>query len=151
GAALFGGMAAFPAWVLASNAIGRGYAGVAGAQGRLTKWGTFTAALTWSHYPDSDLGQLDANALLPVTPHFALGVGARAQLASDGLHGAGRLEARLHGARWLVAASAQLGSEWRPYDVDTRAIYNLNQLLRYGTELRGWAPLASWLDGFASL
>jgi len=50
-----------------------------------------------------------------------------------------------------VGVAAQAGSEWRPYDVDTRSIFNLNELLLYTTEVRAWAPLLPWLDAFAQV
>ena len=149
GVSLYGAVAAFPGTATSSAPPPGDRMELGGLAARFTHWLTLDAALTWSHYSTVDVGQLDVGVTLPLARSFDLFAGGRLQLAADGVHGAARVEARVHGERWMVAANAVAGSQLHPYDLDTHAIYNLDDTLLGGAGVFGWLPLSTHVSAFA--
>ncbi|MBL8920257.1 MAG: tetratricopeptide repeat protein [Myxococcaceae bacterium] len=121
-----------------------------GGAARVTAWADFGASVTASVYPDGVVGQGEVGATLPLTGWLSVAVAARGQTSPGGLRLAGLGFVQLRGARWGLGAGGGYGAQLHPVELDTWALYGVNDEQRWRATLRGHLQVGAHVRLYAS-
>ncbi len=103
-----------------------------------TSLGTIDLDATVSLYGDDTIvGQLGGQWRIPIIGGLSLVPGAALQLTDGGTYGHGTLALSYAGAWGSITAGGKAGDAYRPVDLDTATIWNLDETIRWGASAEG--------------